>query len=100
MTENRKRISVAIQNRSREVEVRAIRPVRKTAVVISMRAVKVATAETYDGTYSISPKFRTQVFPTKDKVMTDDLTVSTIYVGDTSNPAGGVTIFIGGEFIG
>lgn len=100
MTENRKRISVAINNTSREVEVRAIRPVRKTAVVVSVRAVKVASGETYDGTYKINPKFRAQTLPTKDKVMTEDLTIGSIYVGDTSNPFGGVTIYIGGEFVG
>ena len=52
---------------------------------------------TYDGNYQVVPKSTEQVLSTKDKKMTDDVTVKAIPYFETSNEENGVTIFIGSE---
>lgn len=52
----------------------------------------------YDGDYEVDPLFRPQTLETKNKYMLNDVTVKAISVNYTSNPQGGVTAFIGGEF--
>lgn len=52
---------------------------------------------TYDGDYQVVPKSIEQVLSTKDKKMTDDVTVKAIPYFETSNEEDGVTIFIGSE---
>lgn len=52
---------------------------------------------TYDGDYQVVPKSTEQVLSTKDKKMTDDVTVKAIPYFETSNEEDGVTIFIGSE---
>ncbi len=51
--------------------------------------------EPYHGDYSISPTFTSQTFDTKDKRMTDSLTVEPIRISRVSNLSGGNTVFIG-----
>lgn len=53
-------------------------------------------AETYIGPYNVVPSFEEQTLQTKTKVMDDDVTVNPIQVSRTSNPQGGVTVYIGG----
>ena len=53
----------------------------------------------YTGSYDIKPKFTAQVLETQDKLMEQDLVVDAIYVSETTNPQGGLTVYIGGEFI-
>jgi hypothetical protein len=50
---------------------------------------------TYDGEYSITPRFYEQKLETKEKLMTDDVTVDVIPVHEVTNPAGGITVTIG-----
>lgn len=90
MTENRKRveITVAVQRSNRSVRVKPL-PVRV-----------VGRLPAYEGDYAINPDFTGRVLATKNHRMDDDVTINPIYVADTSNPAGGTTVFIGGEFIG
>jgi hypothetical protein len=53
--------------------------------------------EQYSGEYTVTPKIEQQVLNTKQKVMTDDLTVKGIPTYETSNDAGGTTFFIAKE---
>lgn len=52
-------------------------------------------AVSYIGEYDVTPKFEQTILETKDKTMTDDVTVRAIPVSRTSNPSGGKTIYIG-----
>lgn len=54
----------------------------------------------YTGDYIVDPDFATQILGTKEKYMLDDVTVNPIEVARVSNPAGGKTIYIGGEING
>lgn len=51
----------------------------------------------YDGEYMVSPSFEEQVLNTKNKVLTDDVTIGAINVSRISNPQGGNTVYIGGN---
>lgn len=50
----------------------------------------------YRGDYDITPKYIEQVLETRNKVLTDDVTVYSIPVNVTTNPQGGNTVVIGG----
>ena len=53
-------------------------------------------AQPYDGPYEITPKINTeQILETRDKRMTEDLTVHQITIAEVSNPYGGKTVTIG-----
>ena len=58
------------------------------------------TADVYDGEYEVTPAVDAKVLGTKNKLMLDDVTVNPIEVARVSNPAGGRTIYIGGEING
>ena len=49
----------------------------------------------YTGDYEIDPTFSSQTLETKDKSMSDDVTIKAIAVQSVTNPSGGNTIFIG-----
>lgn len=53
------------------------------------------TTDPYTGNYIVTPNFNQQTLPTKGKTLSDDVTVKSIPVSRTSNPAGGKTIHIG-----
>lgn len=55
-----------------------------------------ADAETYKGAYTVDPEFEAQTLATKDKRMSDNVTVNAIEVQRVSNTAGGRTVYIGG----
>lgn len=57
-----------------------------------------AGADYYTGAYEVDPIFSPVVLATKDKVMSDDVTVKAIRVSTTTNPQGGNTVFIGGIY--
>lgn len=54
----------------------------------------------YTGAYSAQPDFEKQTLNTKDKRMTNDVTVEAIEVQRVSNTAGGRTVYIGGTING
>lgn len=56
----------------------------------------VTDAETYKGEYTVTPDISPIVLDTKDKLMTDDVTVKEIPLWETDNPQGGTTVLIGG----
>ena len=55
----------------------------------------VAQAETYDGSYEVTPRVYAQSLDTDGKLMDDDVTVHEIPVTRTSNLQGGLTVLIG-----
>ena len=50
----------------------------------------------YTGAYIIDPDFGGQVLQTRQKYMTDNVTVNPIQVESVSNTSGGRTVYIGG----
>ena len=53
--------------------------------------------ETYSGDYEITPKTKSQIFNTSNKLMTQDTTVKAIPYYSVSNQYNGQTIIIGGN---
>lgn len=51
----------------------------------------------YNGEYEVTPKFEEQTFETKDKIMSDNLTVRKIPRYDVENTSGGTTVYIATE---
>ena len=51
----------------------------------------------YDGPYEVTPQVEGQTLPTKNRRMTEDVTVRDIPVYRVSNPAGGSTVYIAKE---
>lgn len=54
----------------------------------------------YTGDYVVDPSFVESTLPTKDKLLLEDVTINPIEVVRVSNPSGGKTVFIGGNFNG
>lgn len=54
----------------------------------------VGDVEYYEGSYEVTPKVKAQTVPTAQKYLTADMTVKAIPYSDTSNTAGGRTIYI------
>lgn len=52
--------------------------------------------ELYIGAYEVTPLRAAQILSTKDKAMTDDVTVHGVSFAQSINPAGGMTCNIGG----
>lgn len=52
--------------------------------------------EVYRGAYLVDPDFTQRILPTKNKMLTGDVTVNAIEVQRVSNPSGGRTVYIGG----
>lgn len=53
--------------------------------------------EVYEGEYEVTPKVEEQTLETKEKFMTDDVTVHAIPVFEVTNAAGGLTVYIAKE---
>lgn len=51
----------------------------------------------YEGAYNARPSFETQELETQNTILTQNVEVEPIYVSRTSNLAGGITVFIGGN---
>lgn len=65
--------------------------VNPTEVIIAGRM------DEYDGDYDVIPKDYPITLETKDKTMTDDVTIRKVTFFKTSNPSGfGDTVYIGG----
>ena len=57
---------------------------------------QVSTYPNYTGLYEVDPTFNPIILETNNKLLTDDITVNSIYVGRISNESGGITVYIGG----
>lgn len=53
--------------------------------------------EIYKGQYIVTPKIEQQALPTKNKILTEDVTVKSIPFFDVSNNSGGNTVYIASE---
>lgn len=51
----------------------------------------------YDGSYTVTPDWDPQTLETENKVMRANVEVDGIYINSVQNPAGGNTVYIGGE---
>lgn len=58
--------------------------------------VEYITGDMYNGPYVVDPEFEEQILATRNKTMSDDVTVHRIDVSTVENPAGGNTVYIGG----
>lgn len=58
--------------------------------------ISASDAEVYRGDYIVEPDFTEQVLATKNKMLTDNVTVKAIEVQRVSNTSGGRTVYIGG----
>lgn len=59
---------------------------------------KINREKYYTGTYTVTPKAdKTQVLPTADKTLTDDITVNKVPFYDAHNDANGMTAYIAME---
>lgn len=54
------------------------------------------TGDMYDGPYEVTPTLETQMLATRNKTMSDDVTVFEIPYAEVGNTAGGTTAIIGG----
>ena len=59
--------------------------------------VGITHADSYDGSYEVTPKVDSQILPTADKYMEKDVLINKIPYYSTSNSSGGNTIYIGGN---
>lgn len=55
---------------------------------------KYVGGEEYKGVYEVTPRLEAQTLPTKDKVLTDNVTVKEIEIHRVKNSSGGTTIYI------
>ena len=53
--------------------------------------------EIYKGQYIVTPKIEQQALPTKNKILTEDVTVKSIPFFNVSNNSGGNTVYIASE---
>lgn len=68
----------------------------KVKLTVSEEFREVIGTDTYKGDYEVIPKVNKQVLETKNKTMTDDVTVLEIPFSSVDNLSGGQTITIGG----
>lgn len=54
------------------------------------------TGDIYEGPYEVTPTLETQMLATRNKTMSDDVTVFEIPYAEVGNTAGGTTVTIGG----
>lgn len=54
------------------------------------------TGDMYEGPYEVTPTLETQMLATRNKTMSDDVTVFEIPYAEVGNTAGGTTATIGG----
>ena len=53
--------------------------------------------ELYEGEYVVTPMVKEQTMPTKNKVLTEDMTIKSIPFFNVSNNSGGNTVYIASE---
>lgn len=68
---------------------------------VNFQALQTLTArpevDYYEGNYEVIPKVSVQTLETKEKFLTENITVCEIPYFDVSNTAGGSTVYIGKE---
>lgn len=66
-------------------------------IVIEIPGEPIGDVEIYEGDYVVTPKVEVQSLPTKNKFLQKDVSVRSIPYFETSNAAGGKTVYIGRE---
>lgn len=69
----------------------------KTELGIIHEVTKYVGGEQYSGEYVVTPKVEEQTLNTKDKLLTDDVTVKSIPYFNVGNTSGGSTVYIANE---
>lgn len=69
----------------------------EAAVENFQRVEIIGDVEYYTGAYTVTPKTTGQYLATRDKMMSDDVTIKEIPYYETSNVSGGNTVYIGKE---
>ena len=64
---------------------------------IPFKEVTAHIADSYTGSYSVTPSLTSQQIETSGKTMSSNITISAIPVTTTENSSGGYTIVIGGS---
>ena len=62
--------------------------------------IQAGTLPAYTGDYVVDPDFEGVTLATRNRVLTDDITVNPIEISRTSNTSGGQTVYIGGIISG
>lgn len=71
--------------------------VTKQSITPAMSVAMPIEVPEYDGPYEVTPRVQGQTLHTKNRRMTEDVTVRDIPVYRVSNPAGGSTVYIAKE---
>lgn len=61
----------------------------------NIKVIAVSNIETYDGDYTFTSTFTPQTYRTRNKTMTNNITINTIPVHTVANITGGNTVTIG-----
>lgn len=67
---------------------------QEAQLVGSLATAYSAGVSNYEGEYEVTPSVTAQTLPTKDKLMSDDLTIKAIPVYNVGNTSGGSTFYI------
>lgn len=74
-----------------------IRSNQSLAGSVNVSEVFFDSGEMYDGPYSVTPSMESKTLRTKDKLLSDDVTVLAVPVFRVSNTSGGTTVYIANE---
>lgn len=91
-------MATAVKIQTQPIAIVRIGAAAPAAVAVGVSPVQIVEHQNlYTGEYTITPDITPVVLPTRDKLMTDDVTVRKIPLWEIGNPQGGKTILIGGE---
>lgn len=69
---------------------------RERVIAVDIYRATIEGGAPYSGPYNVVPDFNGTTLETKNKSLSDDISVEPIYVSRTTNPSGGTTVYIGG----
>lgn len=84
-------ISAVLSNETKQIS--AVLHNSKNSIVATIQ--RGSSAEYYTGEYVVTPSVQEQILETRNKVMSNDVTVEEIPYYETSNEHGGYTVIIG-----
>ena len=96
MTDNSKELDLDVEGRHRDVRISVQgKEHGELSFTVSRGGMK---KEPYEGPYAVSSlAHEMQLYNTENKVMTENLIVLPIPYYETTNPKGGLTVYIGGD---
>ena len=97
VTETNKEINLDVDGRHPDVQI-DIQGRGRGNITFSISGGGGGRKEPYEGPYTVtSESDALQILQTENKVMTENMVVLPIPYSETSNPKGGLTVFIGGD---